>query len=202
LRPPTPTAGAPSKPPPDNSKVFAKRTDRWRVSLGAEATGMTLVGPDVRFGPEPFIEVSRDSPRVLSPAIRISGVRIGSGDLGSPSGGSASLTLTAGRLEGCPLRWRPVPTLGLLPCVGTRVGVLEGNGSQIVNARGDTRVWVSVELLARLQWELLDWLLLELQVGGMAALFQYQFYFAPDARIYDMPVLGGFAGAGVGVRFP
>jgi hypothetical protein len=199
-----PPARVPAPPPPRSPPAPASPRDRWRFSVGADVTIVTFVGPTLGVGPEPFVDLSREGRSLLSPAFRLSGARIG-GEGASAGGGSASLALTALRLEGCPLRLPFARNLWGAPCLGVRAGAAQGNGTIGSQSQGATELWLSLELLARVRWAPWDWLVFEAQGGGSAPLFRYEFYFAPDAPqngLYETPVLGAFFGGGVGVRIP
>jgi hypothetical protein len=192
---PAPPLGPPPAPgPPDG---------RWRFSVGADLTVVTFVGPTLGVGPEPFVDLSREGRSLLSPAFRLSGARIG-GEGASAGGGSASLTLTTLRLDGCPLRLPVARNLWGTPCLGVRAGIIQGDGTIGGQSQDETELWLSLDLVARVSWTPWKWLLVEVQGGGSAPLFRYDFYFAPKTQdgLYETPVLGAFFGAGVGVRFP
>jgi hypothetical protein len=200
--PPLPTL-PPRGPPPSSPTTVGATSDpaKWRFSVGADAAMVSFVGPSVGFGPEPFLEVRHESPGLVSPALRLSGTRIG-GETATASGGSASLSLTTLRLDLCPIRLRLASRLGISPCAGARAGAIEGSASKIVLARQEADPWFSLEALARLDWLPFDWLVFELQGGVSIPFFRYDFYFAPSAGLYETPPVGAVVGAGVGVRFP
>jgi hypothetical protein len=200
----------PAVTPPPVAKASASHSPPfhpWRFEAGGEAAMTGLVGPGVRFLPEPFIEVRHD---VTSngartgwlSAVRLSFDRVGSSTLGPAMGGTATLTLTAGRLDACPLRVPFPGRLSIAPCVGVRVGILEGTGNNIIHASQQAKGWLSVDAMARFEWEALDWLVFEGQGGPIAPLFRYEYYFGPNKTLYNVPAIGGFAGLGAGVRFP
>jgi hypothetical protein len=178
---------------------------RWRFAAGAEAEILSWVGTTARVAPEPFVEARREGPGLVVPTIRLSATRVTSSPVtASGEAGQASLTLTAARLEGCPISWRPLTTVALLPCLGVRGGVLEGVGAGVAIDRTQDRAWLSAELLGRVEWAPFTWLFFELQGGGSVPFLRYQFFFSPDSNLTltETPVLGWFVGAGGGVRLP
>jgi hypothetical protein len=197
---PPPAASAPPQPPPPPAAI--RNVDRWRLLVGGDVAFVTLAGPTLGFGPEPFVELGRDARGLWSPAFRLSGTRI-AGEHPSTSGASASLTLTTLRLDGCPVRLTFVRGLWAAPCLGLRAGMIEGSGLVGAQSNEEKNLWLSLELLARIQWAPLDWLVLEVQGGGSAPFFRYSFSFStPSDAFYETPILGGLFGGGVGVRFP
>jgi hypothetical protein len=134
--------------------------------------------------------------------VRVSAFHVESGTFAVRSGGSARFTLTAARLEACPVRLHIEAAADVIPCAGVQIGVLDASAEGIVNARTTARFWGSADLLARLQWAPMRWLLAELQGGGSLNLLRHDFYFAPNTSVYTIPALGGFVGAGAGLRFP
>lgn len=206
IRTPTPAAApaSPDPPPPSEGERLAPvEPSRRGFSIGAGAATSSHVGPVVGFGEEAFVEVSYQRESFFALVLRLSGSRIAGASIDAAGGGSASLTLTSVRVEGCPLRVRPVRTLALLPCLGARVGSLHGDASAIERAHSDTELWVAAELLGRVQWApLVSWLALEAEVGASAPFSRYEFAFAPSRTLSKTPVLGWFSAAGLAVRFP
>jgi len=199
---PPPSAPTPPAAPSPLPTPVPEEPRRWRFAAGGDASVILWVGPSARVSPELFLEARREG-GVFAPTIRLSGTRVTSGELHPANGpGTASLTLTAARLEGCPIRWRPVPSVRLLPCFGIRGGVFEGVGADVAVVRTENRTWLSVELVGRAEWAPFSWLFFELQGGGSVPILRYQFYFDPDIPLTETPAIGGFAGAGGGVRFP
>ncbi len=217
LAPPPPPPRPPPPRPPEPAVLPtpvplrpvpgpARGQGGWRVGLGVDATALSFVGPEVRFGAEPYLALALDTRHLFAPAFRLEGVFLGSETIQPASGGIASLTFTAGRVEACPIRWRPVPRVGLVPCAAMRAGVLRGVGTAIPNAKDTNEPWLSVEAAGRVEWEILDWLIVEAQGGGSVPLFRYEFYFVPTPGakedLHQTPAVGWFASAGAGVRFP
>jgi hypothetical protein len=197
--PPPASPAAPSLTPVPSTEV----PHRWRFAVGGEALIAAVLVPSVRVAPEAFLEARRDGAGLLSPTIRLSGTRVTSGQVNAASGsGTASLTLTSASLEVCPVRWQPLASVRLLPCVGVRGGVLEGVGADVAVHYTENRAWLGADILGRTEWAPLSWLFFDLEGGGSAPILRYRFYFDPNIPLTETPAFGWFAGAGGGVRLP
>jgi hypothetical protein len=200
--PPAATPPAPTPLQRDAAATRGEAPSRTTIAFGAGAVTSSFVGPGVGVGVEAFVEVGRDGPGLFAPALRLSGARAFGSSIDA-GGGAASLTLTSARLEGCPVRFRASPTLAFSPCLGARVGALTGDASAIARAHAETELWLSADLIGRVQWTpLAPWLALEAQIGASVPLLRYEFQFLPSTILYQLPAIGWVSGVGLALRFP
>ena len=106
-----------------------------------------------------------------------------------------------GRIEGCPLRFSPYPTVVISPCALLDAGALEASGWGRTSSGDRTRPWVAPGLLGRIQWDFFGPLLIEAEGGAMFPLVRDTFYVAPAFDIHQAEIAGGFFAAGVGMYF-
>jgi hypothetical protein len=194
---PTPTPEATPREtarPPGGSRL------RW--TAGAQAEGVSFVGPGVQLGAGLFAEADLSGAGVLSPAVRITASWIQSRSISVQSGGTATLSLAAGRVDACPVRLPGRGNLWVAPCAGLEVGVVRGEGEDVANAHSGTRLWVAADALTRLTWDVVGPLAAELQAGVTVPFVLHEFRFEPNVGIYQPPAVGAFGGIGAGVHFP
>lgn len=176
-------------------------SSRWRAAVGAHVLGMGAIAPNLVLGTTVFLDVSDTGAGVLSPTARLSVLRASSEGIESEAG-IASLYFTAARLEVCPVRLAIDPSFGVSPCALLDVGALRGSGSTGAASRAETRPWVAAGIGGRIQWALLELLLFEAEGGLFLPFVRDTFFFDPDLVIHEAPAVGGYLGAGAGIRFP
>lgn len=184
--------------PPAEAEVD---TSRWRAAVGAHLLALGAVAPDLVLGTAVFIDVSRTGAGVLSPTFRLSVLRAASDSIQNEAG-VASLGFTAGRLEGCPVRLAIEPSFGVSPCALIDAGALRGTGTAGEASAAETRPWVAAGIGGRLQWDVLDFLLIEAEGGLVIPIVRDTFFFEPDVIIHEVPAVGGYLAAGAAIRFP
>jgi len=189
-----PTAPAPAPPAKDQSR------DRWHFGLGLLVEALGGVAPEVLFFPRPFVQVTRELDASFGYALRLSGARA-HGEV-THQGGSADFALLAGRLEGCPLRFSPTPRLALSACVPLDAGRLEAAGSGFTPSQRVARPWLSAGALARVEWQLVDVLVLEAAGELFFPIVRDRFFVGDDATLHRVPGLAAGATLGLGVRIP
>jgi hypothetical protein len=176
---------------------------RWRMTAAVHA-GMTgAVPPGVTFAVPVFVELGMQpaAPRGWTPSARI-GFERSLGASVAVAQGSAEFVWTVGRLDLC-------AALGLSrrvavgPCVGVDVGALAGAGAgAIANRNQASRPWVALGALARVRWEFLPPLFLEIEAGAIFPMVRDVFVFQkPQISIYSVPFAGPRAEAGIGAYF-
>jgi hypothetical protein len=156
----------------------------------------------VQLGAGVFVDASLLGAAAFSPDVRVSALWVESRPIAPSSGGDATLTIAAARIEGCPLRLAASGSVSLLPCVGFEAGALQGSGKDIANQRAATRFWGGVDAFARLTWDASNLFVAEMQGGLTVPLVRHEFIFIPNVSIYDLPPVGAFIGIGLGVHFP
>jgi hypothetical protein len=169
-------------------------------STGAELEVVTLGSPVVAL--DLFADLEVGSPRgVWVPSFRVTASRSAVA-LVNARVGRATLRVTQGGLEICPLRWPLSASLALRPCAGASVGVLEAQGEGVDAVRDQRRFWLGTAALARLMWAPLAPLAMEAEAGVVAPLVRDTFVFEPDVVVYRAPPVAFLARMGLGVRFP
>jgi hypothetical protein len=201
--PPSPPPPLQIDTPPDPVAVDVPSTPagppRHTFFLGADFAVATGVTPDALLGFSPVLGWRSSSRTVLAPEVRLGFLRAASGTI-IASPGEASFTWTVGRADGCLLSWPPGPAR-LQACARVEAGALDAAGTQIADAQSHTRGWFAAGPLARGEWELLAPLFLEVEVAAMVHVTADSFFFEPHTSIYQVPLLGVDASAGLGVHF-
>jgi hypothetical protein len=215
---PPDTAAAGGTPPPGTEKTPEKTdTARDRAVTGRAAP----VGPERPHGPVEvgaqvevafladavatgrlFVDLETGAPdRLFSPALRLALGRSLDTDR-NVSAGAATLRWTEGAFEVCPVRFGLARPIALRPCAGVEAGVLQAAGSGVLAAETRSRPWAALTFGARLAWEPVRWLAIELEAGAVAPLYRESFYFQPSVTVYEAPTLAFLSRLGLGVRFP
>jgi hypothetical protein len=88
-----------------------------------------------------------------------------------------------------------------MACARIEAGALDAAGTGIPGARSGTSGWFAVGPLGRAEWELLAPLFLEAELAAMVHVTDDHFYFEPSTTVYDVPLVGFEASAGLGVHF-
>jgi hypothetical protein len=206
--PPPPVAAAPrSRPePPPTTKpkrsappALPERSIRAGV-LGAPSLETSL-GPEValeaRLG---IFGASAPAWRGLGWLAGLSVVHGGSSGI-KTSAGSADLSWTHGRADGC-LSVPSAKRVLFYPCVFLDAGVLTGT-SQASPIKSRRALWLAPGLLGRASVEFSSDFELFVEVGGFAPLVRPRFLYvspAGAAVVHAVPPLGMAAGAGLAIR--
>jgi hypothetical protein len=201
---PAPIVTPPSAPASDRAASQPGRASRpgtrGRLEVGAQVEVATFAGAvpsgrlfgDLSIGP-------RDG--LFAPAVRLAVTRSLDVDRAAAIGG-ATLRWTTGALDVCPIRIALAGPLALRPCAGGTFGVLDASGTGIAGSVSRTRPWATLSAQARLVWEPLTWLDVELEAGVIAPLYRESFLFTPSVAVYEAPAVAFLSRAGLGVRFP
>jgi hypothetical protein len=187
---PPPAAEAPPRPPPRLPHT---------LSVGADFAAATGVTPQTLTGVSPSLGWRAGGASILAPSVTAAFLRASSGTL-PVTGGAAAFTWTVGRLDGCPLSWPP-GAARLLACVRLEAGLLEAAGSEVPSPQSRSRAWFAAGPLARAEWELLAPLFVEAQAAAMVHVTADHFLFLPDTTVYQVPLVGLEASAGLGAHF-
>jgi hypothetical protein len=167
--------------------------------LGADIAYATAVTPRILGGPSPYLgwRFNREGP--IDPGMRLAFVYASSGSVDA-AGGAVSFTWVVGRADGCLLSWPP-GRAHLLGCARIEGGALAASGALVAGAQTRMRGWLSTGPLLRAEWGPLGSLFLDADVAAMLRVTDDRFFFAPDATVYAVPLVGLEAAAGVGVHF-
>ena len=203
--PPTPPPSGAQGPAPAETTAHDAAAGRGPGPLGLhlfaglDFAAATAVAPVDLFGASPYLGWRSTGAALLGLSIRAAFLRIGSGPQTAP-GGKATFTWTVGRVDACGL-FRPDRPLRAGGCARVESGLLDGSGDDIVAARTQHGAWIAVGALARVEWTFLGPLLLDLEAGPTFRPVYDRFRFLPDTTVYQVPVVGFDAEAGLGVHF-
>ena len=167
---------------------------------GVDLALATDVTPRVLLAGAPYVGWRSTRAAILGPSFRAAFLRSGTGTLAA-TGASADFTWTVGRLDACAMLW-PARPLRVGGCVRAEGGVLDVAGERIEAAQTQHSAWFAAGALARLEWSFLGPLLLDVGAGPAFHITAKQFVFLPDhTQVYEVPVVGFVAEAGIGVHF-
>jgi hypothetical protein len=200
-RPPSERA-KPRADPPEAAPVPRARTEpggtgaRWDVGLGILTT--SAVAPSLLYGLDAFVAVG---PRNARWSARLTLAYLESPNL-NVARGEARFQLAFARAEACPLALRPTAHLALLPCAAFDAGVVAASGGGVPEPNSPKAFWSGVSFVARMQLDLQDFLLFEVQ-GELGTPFtRERFYFEdPEVTAHEVDEVRWGAGAAIGVRF-
>lgn len=196
-KPPAPPVTA-AKPAPSSPPAREPvPQSHWKVSglLGAGLRGG--LAPSVRPSAEMGLDVGATRPNGWSPAGRA--LIVGSLSRIEHSAGTAELSLFAGRIEGCPVRFGSA-AVGVRPCLGLELGAVFASG-ELEGGRSVVEPWGSSEASLRLETWLSARVLLELSGAAVVPFFHTHYFFVPDQVVYVVPGVTGRAGLVIGYRF-
>jgi hypothetical protein len=185
----------PEAEPPVPARLLVPHT----FYVGVDAALATAVSPHTLAGPAPYVGLRLGNPGPFQPALRVAFLYASSGSLEAASG-SASFHWAVLRADGSVLTWPPGPA-HLLACLRLEAGTLTGAGAVVPDADSRMRVWFAAGPVLRAEWAPIGTLFLDADVAAMLHLTDDRFYFAPDATVYSVPLLGVEAAAGLGVHF-
>lgn len=195
-----PVAPPPPVPPRVEKKaqpvVQRPTSTKWRARIGVALEALGGVAPDPLLAVRPLIEIDRES------ASASSSLRLTAGWGRETVGQTAEFTLLDARVEGCPFRVRPSRTVRISPCLAFDVGRLEAAGVSLKPAETVHRPWVAPGAVARLEWHIVNALVVE--VGGelFVPLERDRFFVDQDTTLHRTPSVAGGAEAAVSASFP
>jgi hypothetical protein len=206
--PPAPTAAEAVNPPALVRPERTARPPRPRRKAPRFLHGTGVGGGNAWFvapgTPAVFDAVFRLAHTSLAGSLRagfrgwVSAVTVGSR--------SADFLGYAGSLEGCPVVWPRVARVRFEPCVGTTLGVLEGEGDQsdqLAITESSRIFWADVRGIARLRLALSRLVELEGQGELGVPLRTHRFLFQnPEQTVFEVPRIGLGWRAGVMLHFP
>ena len=177
---------------------------RWRLSIGAGAGTFNFKVPGLVPDVAGFADVALDSPKLFAPSLRLA-LHHTPQSQDSDTQTSAEFTWTFARADACPLRLAPVRTLSFRPCAFLDAGALAADGGAVgtsLLAGSHVRAWFATGALGRVEWTLLDPIVLEAEGGVLVALTRDNFQSAPVLTVYEAPAALPFASLGFAGRFP
>ena len=191
-----------AQPPPAAVPVPSPRTEpartgvRWDVGIGFLTT--SAVAPSLLYGLDAFVALS---PRNAGWSARLTLAYLEGPNL-NVDRGEARFQLAFARAEACPLALSPAAQLAFLPCAAFDAGVVAAAGGGVPDPKSPTAFWSGASLIARIQLDLQDFLLFEVQ-GELGTPFtRERFYFEqPEATAHTVDSVRWGVGAAVGVRF-
>jgi hypothetical protein len=158
------------------------------------------VTPDALVGGSPYFGWRARDEGPIAPEFRVAIVR-SIGSVGATVGGTVSFEWTAGRLDGCPLAWRPL-TLRLTACARIEAGAVRVDASGIQDPRAPVTGWFAAGPVVRAQRIVIDALFADVELGALVRATNDRFVVLPTSTVYEVPLVGFSAGAGLGALFP
>jgi len=148
--------------------------------------------------------VESTAPRRFAPSLRAS-VSVAANGVFQPDP-KATFVLAVASVDGCPARFAVGAGVSLRACVGIDLGILHATGNDPAYPSSLSRnpFWLDLEGFVRGRWEPTSSNVFFEAEGGLLlpmtyTKFQYE---DPTLTIYPVPKAAGFAGIGVGLRFP
>lgn len=126
--------------------------------------------------------------------------RLGAG-FGGDTSSRAQFSFASGRVEGCP-RFRAVRSLEISLCAALDAGRLEATGVGVTPAERVDRPWVAPGATARVEWEILRFVEVELAGEAFVPVVRDRFFVGTDETVGRAAAAVGGAVLGVGVRYP
>jgi len=203
---PPPVAEAPKVvlPRVPESPVEEPRSP-WSYGVGVQLGARAGLAPQWALVQGAFVEARRAGAGPFSFNLRAAFLRAASVRHTDPSG-TTDFSWWAARLEGCPLRFRPLEGLEWLPCAGMHVGRLLATGepaSSVGASKHSSQTWVDGFAASRLELAVARWLSIQAQAELLVPFTRYQFAFDnPETGVYQVPAVAGAAFAGIELRFP
>lgn len=186
-----------SAPPSAPASVAPKP----RFLAGAHGGAFGAVAPGLAWGAQPFVEWGDLGRSGVAPSFRL-GVATAQSFPAPVLGGAATFRWWAARLTGCPVS-AAASAVTFRPCAGLSVGALRGTGIRVPRPLQVTGLWAAVLALGRAQWEATPGVTLEIDAGFSVPLRRDTFVLERPLRvIHEVPALGGFMTAGVGIVLP
>ncbi len=182
----------------DGAAAAAPASERWWMGVG--------FGAGVESAPTPVPAAALSADAVASvrswlwvgaAVLHAQGVT-----LWTPAG-SGSISWTAARLQGCPLRWPASGRLALRPCALFEAGQLGATGERTVDRQTVRVPWWSTGAGVVLTASLVERLSLVGHGGAVLPWRRERFYFAPDSAentAFRVPVVGAHGRLGLIVR--
>ncbi|HMI84788.1 MAG TPA: hypothetical protein VK550_11895 [Polyangiaceae bacterium] len=203
--PPTPsTAASPVATVPasaaSGADVASREAPLWSFRTGLAAWGVGAIAPEPLVGARASAEIVHLGMRLIAPSFRASlGYATREGFV--VDGGTAHFAYAGSNAEICPLRIPPGGPLVLRPCIIADFGFVFAQGSDALNARGETRPWADIGGGGRLEWALGRRWGVELDAGCMFPIWRDRFLFGTHS-FHRVAWVGGLVALGFVMRIP
>lgn len=168
---------------------------------GADFAVAAGVAPSALLAGVPFVGWRANRSTWFDPSLRLAFFRAGTGAFDVQAGGTATFTITVGRLDACPVAFTHASRVRATVCARVEAGALDAAGGGIAAAQSSLRPWFAAGPLARAEWSLVPPFFLDLEAGALFRIVADRYGFYPDVTVYNVPVVGLGAGAGLGVDF-
>ena len=200
--PAPPATRSPAAPPARTKPAsdLGPSRARWIFEVGLLLEALGGVAPDPVLLARPFVELARQGGSAWSYGLRLSGARAHADVRNSE--GAGDLTLWAARIEPCPILVSFARGFGLAACLPLEVGRLEAVGSGVTPTRRIARPWLSMGSTGRVQWQVVDMLVLEAAGELFFPIVRDRFFVGSSATLHRAPAVAGGGSVGIGVRFP
>jgi hypothetical protein len=177
----------------------------WRWSLSGELGMRTGLAPSWSPIERLAFDLGRVMPSVVAPRFELA-LSHAEAVTRIDRVGSTRFGWMSGRLGGCPLSVRPFGPLELVPCAGVDLGIISASGeTSTMGGQGHetSSFWLSAFGGLRLQAPVMRPIFVRAEAELTLSLTPYRFAFdRPDTPVYEIPLVGGGAYAGVAVQFP
>jgi hypothetical protein len=196
---PPPRKPEQSAPRPESARAPASSSRptsfHWRYQLGAALELVAGVAPEPFLLLRPSLEAGTTGSARWGAAFRL-----GAG-LGSHTATSAEFSLVSGRLEGCP-RFRAATSLEISLCAAIDAGRLEATGVGVTPIERVDRPWVAPGATARLEWEFVHFLVVEVAGEAFVPVVRDRFFIGTNETVGRAAAVVGGGVLGLGLRYP
>lgn len=196
IEPPAPPVSAPPRQPQPTAIA------PWSASAGLMGGVTGGVSPGLMPTARLFASLASLASGAWAPAATLSVAGGASRVSAGPT--EVGFTWVAGRLDACPVAWRPASRLALRPCAMLEGGVLRASPDDsrgLASHQARSVGWLSAGALASAELRL-GALVLRVEGGAYAPIPRYTFVFNGDETpIHRVPLVSGFAALGAGVAF-
>jgi hypothetical protein len=201
----SPSASAPSAPPapassPPESAPQSQASADWWWGAGVSALMTTSLAPDPLFGAALVGHASAARAGTWSPALRVAFQQTLTDHVVAPQG-DASFSWSAARLDLCPMRL-DAGSWSLAPCLFGDIGLLRARGSNTSSPVSWTRLFADGGGGGHIIVWLSKRLFLEAEGGVFLPWRRDRFYWRPNVPVLEVPLIGGSAQVGAGIRLP
>lgn len=150
--------------------------------------------------PDPLLAGSLAA-RATWPALAVEVAVVAGYDTTQEGDASASFTRLTARPAACRLWIRRRLELG--GCGHAELGIVRAAGDGIINGRSLIRLWVAAGAHGEIRWPATGSRgFAQLQIGLAVPLTRDRYRFMPGVVLHETPLITGWLGLGVGLRFP
>lgn len=197
---PKPEPPAAVAPPHRHQGVLASNGVKPRFGLNAGVALESAVAPTPPLGALVGLNVRWERPSWLAPELRAELLVTSTGSVSAKTG-ELKLSLMAGRLSVCPLRYHSLRALHASLCATLDGGRLHAQGDSGLNGFPNPMPWLGGGSALRAEVPLNRALELELLLGAKALIFHDNFTLEPDQTlVYAVPAFSGGLALGLSFR--